>query len=159
MKKWMTHTIAVVAMTLTVQAQDYLSLITEEYLRSEFTFEEGEKLKYAKCAKRTPCNYVWSMPSKHDERNAKYRMIPQGKTVKVGYSKSTRGDLDYMISSNKDAIKVEGLGIGAIWSSKRKRLIVFSENYTMIAINLDTIKDGKEKEHAISVAKHILQQL
>jgi hypothetical protein len=43
-----------------VMAADYADLISEEYLRSQFEFADGAKLKYSQCVKKSypTCTYI-----------------------------------------------------------------------------------------------------
>ena len=159
MKKRIIHTAAIVAATLTLQAQDYTKLITEEFLRSEFTFANDEKLKYSKCEPDNGCKYIWGKPNYQDKVNMKYGGFPLGQEVKIsildGVNKS---DFEEGFN-NPDVWRKEDVGSVAVWSDNKKRLIVLSSSNKMISINIINIEDSKIKEHAIAVAKHIISQL
>ncbi len=51
---------------LPVLASDYSDNISEEYLRSQFTFAAADKLKYAECEKNSypTCTYIWGAEHK-----------------------------------------------------------------------------------------------
>ena len=143
-------------------AQDYTQLITEEYLQNEFAFEMDEKIKYIGCKKINypTCKYIWGVPSKSDAVKAKYNLAPEGKKVMVIYAKASKPeDFKRSIAVYSDPIQVEGIGINSVWSPVRKQLSLITDKNLIFHVNLETIKDGKAKEHAIHIAKHILEQL
>lgn len=143
-------------------AQDYSKLITEEYLRSEFVFGTNEAMKYEVCKKKSypTCDYVWGKPSKGDETRIKYGMAPEGNKVMVIYAQAKKPThFNRSIAVYKDAEKIDGIGVRSVWSDTRAQLSLITESNLIIHVNLETIKDGKVKEHAIHIAKHILKQL
>ena len=54
-------------------AKDYGEFISEQYLRSQFVFSDGENLKYAECKKKSQskCTYVWGVANKKDAKREK----------------------------------------------------------------------------------------
>lgn len=148
--------------TQTTFAQDYIQLITEEYLRNEFTFGVDEAMKYEVCKKKSypTCDYVWGEPSKRDATRIKYGMAPDGNKVMVIYAQSKKpSDFERSIAVYRDAVEIKGIGTRSVWSAARAQLSLITESNLIIHVNLEMIKDGKTKEHAINIAKHVLKQL
>ena len=151
-----------VTTTQTTFAQDYIQLVTEEYLRNEFTFGVDESMKYEVCKKKSypTCDYVWGKPSKRDTTRIKLGMAPEGNKVMVIYAQAKKpADFERSIAVYKGAVEIEGIGARSVWSATRAQLSLITESNMIIHINLETIKDGKTKEHAINIAKHVLKQL
>ena len=67
-----------------VFANNYTDNISEEYLRSQFTFAAGDKLKYAECKKKSypTCTYIWGAEHKKDEARLKAGLAPKGNKLK-----------------------------------------------------------------------------
>ena len=103
-----------------VMAQDYSGFITEEYLRSEFTFGTNEVMKYEVCKKKSypTCDYVWGKPAKRDATRIKYGMAPEGKKVMVIYAQAMKAeDFERSIAVYTDAEQIEEIGVRSVWSS------------------------------------------
>ncbi len=150
----------------TASAQDYSELITEEYLRSEFTFKKEDKLKYDECKKKTypTCKYVWGKEyQKLDAMRAKMGVAPQGDTLIVIYAQASElKDFEQAIAVYKDAKEIAGIGVKAVWSSPRKQLSFITDKNLIIHVNL-VIKGLNRKvnveKHTINIAKYLITKL
>lgn len=181
------------ATTQLIYAEDYSEFITEEYLRSEFKFKDGTKIKHDKCGKSTypTCKYIWDIPTKKSEKKdaarAEHGFAPEGNKLMVIYAKATKPeDFDRVLATYKDAKVVDGIGQRAIWSQKRKQLSLITDKNLIVHVNIEmkrkidpkqlyaeitarmagkpipkrkTDQKDDSKEHAINIAKHILEQL
>ncbi len=139
----LTYISLIMATTQLVFAQDYSKLITEEYLRSEFTFKDGAKMKYSECAKRTypTCKYIWDVitpkSEKKDATRAKHALAPEGNKLMIIYAKATKPeDFERVLSTYKDAKAVEGVGQRTVWSQKRKQLSLITDKNLIIHVNI-----------------------
>ena len=187
-RSWIVISVLIV-LSVGAYPQDYSGLITEEYLRSEFTFVEKEQMKYAECEKKSylTCKYIWDVVTpksqKRDAIKAKNGLTPDGHKVMVIYAKTkTIKDFDHVLATYKDAEELEGIGAKAVWSQQRKQLSLITDNHIIIHVNIKMKPDlnmmqaemmakiqgkplpkkpvdNKTKVHAMHVAEHILKQL
>jgi len=144
-----------------VYATDYSKVISEEYLRSQFTFKAGDTLKYSKCGKTSypTCRYIWGAPNKKDETRIKYGQPPAGNKLMIVYAQaSSKKDFERVLGTYKDAEKVEGLASEAVWSNKRRQLSMITDNNLIIHINIEDKSTADLKGKAISIAQHIIDQ-
>jgi len=144
-----------------VFANEYTDYISEEYLRSQFTFAPGEKLKYAECKKNSypTCTYIWGAPHKKDEARVKYGLAPEGNKLMIVYAQArSKKDFERVLSTYKDAEKVEGLATEAVWSNKRHKLSLITEDHLIIHINIDDKSTADVKGKSISIAEYILDK-
>lgn len=125
-------------------AQDYSKFITEEYLRSEFTFKEGVKLKHAKCGEMTypTCKYVWDISTKksekRDAKRAEHGLAPDGNKMMIVYAKATKpAYFERVLATYKDAKAVEGIGTQAVWSQERKQLSLITDKHLIMHVNIE----------------------
>ncbi len=148
--------------SLPVLSADYSNIISEDYLRSEFTFGPGDKLKYSKCKKMTypACTYVWGAESKKDAARKKYGLAPDGNKLQVIYARAkSPEDFQRVLASYSDADKVDGIGTEAVWSEKRKQLSFITKENLIVHINIDEKGGGNPRGKAVSIAKNILDQI
>ena len=144
-----------------VYAADYSGNISEDYLRSQFTFAPGDKLKYAECKKKSypTCTYVWGAEHKKDAARLKAGLAPNGSKLQIVYAKaSSKKNFQRVLSSYKDAEKVESLATEAVWSQKRRQLSLITEDNLIMHINIDDKSTADIKAKSISVAQHILDK-
>lgn len=142
-------------------SEDYAGNISEEYLRSQFTFGSQDVLKYAECEKKTypTCTYVWGAESDKDAVRAKYGLAPEGSKLMIIYAQAVSPeDFQRVLTTYSDAEEIDGLGTEAVWSAKRKQLSLITTENLIMHINIDE-KDGlTPKQTAFSVAEHLLEQ-
>lgn len=142
-------------------AADYSDNISEDFLRSQFTFAAGDKLKYAECKNKShpTCTYIWGAENKKDEARLKAGLAPKGNKLQIVYARaSAKKDFQRVLSSYKDAVKVEGLAAEAVWSQKRQQLSLISEDNLIMHINIDDKSTDDVKAKSISIAQHILDK-
>ena len=145
-----------------VLSTDYSTIISEDYLRSEFTFGPGDKLKYSKCKKMTypACTYVWGVESKKDASRKKYGLAPDGNKLQVIYARAkSPEDFQRALASYSDAKRVEDIDTEAVWSEKRKQLSLITKENLIVHISIDEKGGGNLREKAVSIAKNILDQI
>jgi hypothetical protein len=153
---------AVMLLASPAPAEDYAALISEDYLRSEFSFGPGEALKLAECKKNSypTCTYVWGEPSEKDAAAAKYGVTPKGKRLILIYAQAKRAkDFEQATGVYSDAEKVAGLGAQAVWSSKRKQLTLITREHLIIHVNTERTKSPDLKAKATRIAEHVLEAL
>lgn len=142
-------------------AGDYSENISEEYLRTQFSFGADEKLKYSQCEDKTyyTCTYVWGVDSKKDATRQSMGLAPNGNKLMVIYAQANRReDFQRVISSYSDPEKIDGVAAEAIWSDKRKQLSMITDKNLIIHINIDQENSEDSREQAISIADHLLQK-
>lgn len=144
-----------------VFANKYTDNISEEYLRSQFSFATGDKLKYAECKKKShpTCTYIWGAEHKKDAARLKAGVAPKGNKLQIVYAQAgSKKDFERVLSSYKDAEKVEGLATDAVWSEKRRQLSLITEENLIIHINIDDKTTADVKAKSLSIAQHILDK-
>jgi len=144
-------------------ARDYAPLISEDYLRSQFTFGAADVLKYAECKKGSypTCNYVWGEPSKKKDANAaKYGLAPNGKKLMLVYAQAKSAkDFERATSVYRDAESVAGIGQQVVWSAKSEQLTLMTAEHLIIHVNTHATEAADPKAKAIIIAKHVLAGL
>jgi len=144
-----------------VFANNYTDNISEDYLRSQFTFAPGDKLKYSKCEKKSypTCTYIWGAPHKKDEARTKYGLAPEGNKLMIVYAQArSKKDFERVLSTYKDAVNVEGLAAEAVWSQKRRQLSLITKDNLIMHINIDDKSTADVKAKSISIAEYILDK-
>ena len=144
-----------------VFAADYSDNISEDYLRSQFTFAPGDKLKYAECKKKSypTCTYIWGAAHKKDEARLKAGLAPKVISYKLSMPRRVvKRILSVYLSTYKDAEKVEGLAAEAVWSQKRRQLSLITEDNLIMHINIDDKSTADVKAKSISIAEYILDK-
>jgi hypothetical protein len=143
-----------------VFAGDYLDNISEDYLRTVFEFAEGDQLKHAECKKNSypTCTYVWGVESDKDAARAKYGLAPDGNKLMIIYAQArSASDFQRVLGTYSDAEEIDGLGEQAIWSQKRKQLLLITDESLILHVNIDE-KEGKDlKAKALTIARHLLE--
>jgi hypothetical protein len=145
-----------------VFAVDYSENISEEYLRSQFTFKSGDTLKYSKCKKKSypTCTYIWGSPHKKDEARIKYGLAPEGNELMIVYAQAhSKKDFERVLATYKDAVTVEGLAAEAVWSKKRGQLSMITDSNLVVHINIRDKGTSDRKEKSISIAQDLLKKL
>ena len=146
----------------TVFSQEYENLLSEDYLQSVFQFKQGSQFKYIKCKKKTypTCTYIWGVKSNKDATRLKYGLEPEGNKLQVIYAQGRdQKDFKNAIRSYSDAIKLGGLGVESVWSSKRNQLSFITVSNLIVHINIDSNHSGDVKTQATHIANHILKSL
>ena len=154
-------TLVLVLISSRLYATDYSDYISEEYLRSQFTFKAGDTLKYSKCGKTSypTCRYIWGAPNKKDETRIKYGQPPAGNKLMIIYAQaSSKKDFERVLGTYKDAEKVEGLASEAVWSNKRRQLSMITDNNLIIHINIEDKSTADLKGKSISIAQYLLDK-
>lgn len=143
-----------------LNAQDYSSLIGEDYLRDTFSITDNTPLKYSDCEEQTflTCSYIWGAPAENDAQRIAVGLKPEGAKLMVIYAQ-TRGPSDWarVTGVYRDAENIDQLGEVAVWSEQRQQLSVMTAGFLVIHINLDGIDGGRDT--AIAVARHVLANL
>ena len=143
-------------------AGEYSDIIDEEYLRSQFTYAAGDKLKYSQCKKKTypTCTYIWGAESKQDAARTKYGLTPGGNKLQVIYAPAkSKKDFERVLATYKDAEKIDGLAAEAAWSNKRKQLSMITDKNLIIHINVEDKGPSDAREKATIIAHDILKKL
>jgi hypothetical protein len=143
-------------------AADYSKNISEEYLRSQFTFKSGDTLKYSKCKKKSypTCTYIWGPPHKKDEARIKYGLAPEGNELMIVYAQAhSKKSFERVLATYKDAVKVDGLATEAVWSKKRGQLSMITDGNLIVHINIRDKATSDRKSKSISIAHDILKKL
>jgi len=149
------------AVSQPVFSADYSSYISDEYLRSQFTFEAGDKLKYSQCVKKSypTCTYIWGVESEKDAAREKHGLTPKGSKLQVVYAQGkSKMDFQRVLSTYSDAEQLEGLGVEAVWSAKRIQLSLITEDSLIMHISIQDKGVEKPEATAVSIAKHLLDQ-
>jgi hypothetical protein len=174
MKRYLSKKILLGLMTVlflssgTLYAEDYVSMIDAEYLKKEFSFQDEVKMKYTGCSKvsYTTCEYVWGKETtkslKKDAYAKNHNLTPSGNKLMVTYAQAGKvSDFERIKKVQKDAIKIEGIGVDAFWKDSKfqKQLSFITDKNIIIHVSIDVkgVKDAKQ--HAMAVAQHILDRL
>ncbi|GEM_PF-1839791 len=151
-----------VFITPVLYAADYSGLVSEDYLRTQFAFRDGDTLKYAECKKKSYpiCTYVWGAKSKKDAIKKKYGQLPDGNRLQITYAQAkSQKDFQRVQSQYKDGVNVEGTGTAAVWSAKRSQLSFITKKNLVVHIYIDEKAADNLRAKAISIAGNILEQL
>lgn len=143
-------------------AAKYEKIITENYVKNEFNFQDGELFKYSKCEKKSylSCKYIWGVESKKDAKRIEMGLPPQGNQLSVIYVKAKQEkDFSRVLSSYTDAVDIDGLGIRAVWSEKRQQLSMITKSNLIVHVRVEIKGMSKTKDKVMSVAQHILTQV
>lgn len=146
----------------TIFAAKYEQIITKNYVKKEFIFQDGELFKYSKCEKKSTlsCKYIWGVESKKDAKRAQLGLPPDGNRLSVIYAKAKQEkDFLRVLGSYTDAVDVDGLGVKAVWSDKRQQLSLITKSNLIVHIHMDIKGLSNPKDKAMSVAQHILTQV
>jgi len=146
----------------TIYSADYLDNISEEYLRSVFTFGSADKLKYSECKKKSypTCTYVWGTKSDKDAIRIKHGQPPGGNQLMVIYAQAgARKDFQRVTATYSDAVTVKGIGEEAVWSAKRRQLSLITDKNLVVHVNIREKGKNSTKEKSIAVAQHVLEKL
>jgi len=142
----------------TAQAQDFSTLVNEDFLRETFPFAEGDSLKYAECEVKTvfTCTYIWGAASDRDATLASLGRPPSGNKVMLMYAE-TGGIAVWprIANSYSDGEEIAGLGQAAIWSAQRGQLSFMSPSNVLVHVNVGDYG----KEEALATAAHLLTAL
>jgi hypothetical protein len=144
-----------------VFAADYSGNITEEYLRSQFTFKTGDKLKYSECETGSSpiCTYIWGPVSDKDDYRTKAGLPPEGKKLLVIYAQAIRVEnFQRVVATYSDAKIIDAVGVEAVWSDKRQQLSLITDKNLIIHVNIDVEGVNNPETKAVSIAKHVIER-
>ena len=145
-----------------VFANNYADNISEEYLRSQFTFKTGDKLKYSKCEKKSypTCTYIWGAPHKKDEARVKYGLAPEGNKLMIVYAQArSKKNFERVLATYKDAVKIDGLAAEAVWSKKRGQLSMITDSNLIVHVNVRDTGTSDRKNKSTTIAQDLLKKL
>lgn len=145
-----------------IVAAEYEKIITERYVKNEFNFQDGERIKYSECKNKPykSCKYIWGGESKKDAKRAELGIPPEGNQLSVVYAKAKKEkDFSRVLSTYTDAVDIDNLGVKAVWSEKRKQLSMITKSNLIVHIHMEVKGMSNTKNKAMSVAQHILNQL
>lgn len=145
-----------------VFAADYSGNITEQYLRSQFSFETGDKLKFSECKKKSypTCTYIWGAAHKKDEARLKYGLAPEGNKLMIVYAQArSKKDFERVLATYKDAVKIDGLAAEAVWSKKRGQLSMITDSNLIVHVNVRDKGTSDRKNKSITIAQDLLKKL
>lgn len=143
-------------------ASEYEAIITESYIKNEFHFQDGELLKYSKCEDKSnlSCRYIWGVESKKDAKRAQMGLAPDGNQLSIIYAKAKQeNDFERVLSVYTDAVDIDDLGVKAVWSDKRKQFSMITKSNLIVHIHMEIKGMSNTKDKAMSVARHILNQM
>jgi hypothetical protein len=156
---WLIFLISIIVQS-SIFAADYSDNISEEYLRSQFTFETEDNLKYSECQKKSypTCTYVWGPVSDKDKNRTKAGLAPEGNKLQVIYAQARRvEDFQRVLGTYSDAKEIDDVGVDAVWSDKRHQLSLITDENLIIHVNIDVDGVNDPEEKAVSIAKHVSQ--
>jgi hypothetical protein len=159
------HWLSVLSLILISQpvfAADFSGNISEEYLRSQFTFGAGDSLKYSLCKMQTypTCTYIWGPDSTKDAARVSAGLAPEGNKLQIVYAQgASQKDFQRVLATYSDAEALAGIGEEAAWSERRNQLSFITDKNLIVHIYIDK-KDGQDsKENAVVIAGYLLEQL
>ena len=141
---------------------DYSKNISEKYLRSQFTFQAGDTLKYSKCKKDSypTCTYIWGPPHTKDESRLNSNLAPEGNKLMIVYAQaSSKKGFERVLATYNDAVTVESLASEAVWSKKRGQLSLITDSNLIVHINVRDKSTSNRKQKSISIAQDLLKTL
>jgi hypothetical protein len=154
--------LSLILVSQSVFAADYSGYISEEYLRSQFTFKAGDSLKYSQCEKKShpTCTYIWGPDYEKDAARVKAGLPPEGNKLQIVYAQGrSQKNFERVLNTYSDAEVLAGIGEEAVWSEKRHQLSFITDENLIVHINID-VKDGQDsKEDAVAIAGDLLEQL
>lgn len=145
-----------------VFAADYSGYISEEYLRSQFTFKADDSLKYSQCEKNSypTCTYVWGPDFEKDAARLNAGLRPEGSKLQIVYAQgASQKNFERVLSTYSGAETLAGIGEQAVWSGKRHQLSFITDENLIVHININEKSGQDSKEDAIAIAGHLLEQL
>jgi hypothetical protein len=144
-----------------VNATDYSSFITEDYLRSQFSFGDGDTLKYSQCEKKSypTCTYIWGPESEKDAARINAGLAPAGSKLQIVYAQAASiNNFDRVLSAYTDAESVDGIGETAVWSDKRKQLSFITETNLIVHVNIAETQGKDPEAKAVAIANDLIEQ-
>ena len=144
-----------------VIANDYSSFITEDYLRSQFSFGDGDTLKYSQCGKNSypTCTYIWGPESEKDVARINAGLAPAGSKLQIVYAQAASiNNFERVLSSYTDAEPVDGIGETAVWSDKRKQLSFITETNLIVHIHIEEMQSNDSEAKAVVIAGDLIEK-
>ena len=154
--------LVLILISQSVFAVDYSENISEEYLRSQFTFGAGDSLKYSQCEKKSypTCSYIWGPDSKKDAARVSAGLAPEGNKLQIVYAQgASQKDFQRVLSTYSDAETLAGIGEEAVWSQRRNQLSFITDKHLIVHIHMDKTDGQGSKENAIAIAGDLLEKL
>lgn len=104
------------------------------------------------------CTYIWGAFDSDDETRIKLGGKPEGQKILTKFAQAkSRQDFDRVLSITPDAQPVDGVGIVAIWSAKRRQLSVMTQSFLVIHVNIDARSIDDPKATAVGVARYLIE--
>lgn len=151
--------LALVSLGAPLAAQDAVIAMSETDLRSLVPFAADATLKFTECEQKSypTCTYVWGMPEADDATRIAAGGGPSGDKLMTIFAQArNQQEFDRVLSSYKDAVPVEGLGVTAVWSDMRKQLSLITAENLVIHVNVDIWKLEDPRTIAEQVAAFLL---
>lgn len=145
-----------------VNAGDYSNYITEDYLRSQFSFGDGDTLKYSQCEKNSypTCTYIWGPEFEKDAARINAGLPPEGNKLRIVHAQAASiKDFERVLSTYSDAEPVAGIGETAVWSDKRKQLSFITETNLIVHIYIEDMQVEDPEAKAASIASDLIESL
>jgi len=142
-------------------AESARTSIPEADLRTLVPFGSDDTLKFAECGKKSypTCTYVWGKFDSDDAARIKLGGRPSGENLLTVFAQAHRlADFDVVVSATPDAQPVEGVGIVAIWSGKRRQLSLMTKDFLVIHVNVDARSIDDPKAIALQIADYLMEQ-
>ena len=122
-------------------------------------FNADASLKLVKCEIKSyaTCTYIWGQPDSEDEARNKMGGKPDGdKLLTIFAQARSPQDFDRVLSSYKDAVPVDDLGVTAVWSDMCEQLSLITGDNLVIHINVQIWEWDDSKSIAVQVAAYLL---
>ena len=132
--------LVLVSLGAPLAAQDAFTAMSETELRSLVPIPADAALKLSECEKKSypTCTYVWGYPDEDDAMRIELGGSPSGDKLMTIFAQARNiQEFDRVLSSYRDAVPVEGLGVTAVWSDMRKQLSLITEDSLVIHVNVD----------------------
>ncbi len=140
-------------------AEENVIAMSEADLRTLVPFGAEAYLKHAECEEKThpTCTYIWGLPDSDDAMRVQLGGKPDGdKLMTIFAQANSVQDFDRVLSSYKDAVPVEDLGVVAVWSKARDQLSLMTDDNLIIHVNVDIWKLEDTEAVATQVAAYLL---
>ncbi|WP_295512527.1 hypothetical protein [uncultured Sulfitobacter sp.] len=133
--------------------------MSEADLRTLVPFGAEASLKYAECEKKSypTCTYIWGVPDSADALRVQMGGKPDGDRLMTIFAQAKSAqDFDRVLSTYKDAVPLEYLGVAAVWSEARDQLSLITDDYMVIHVNVEIPELEDTKAVATQVAAYLL---
>lgn len=140
-------------------ADESATAMPEPDLRTLVPFGPDALLKYAGCEEKAypTCTYIWGLPDSDDAMRVQLGGKPDGDKLITTFAQANQAqDFDRVLSSYKDAVPVEDLGVLAVWSEARAQLSLMTNDNLIIHVHVQISNEGEIKAVAKQVATYLL---